>query len=670
MRCEGINYKRVDCDRHVDKKQKYCNTHKYFKNFTQTEIDGIREANNNFKVCGRCKRWHNYEFARCEKCTNKSRADKLKTKTEHDKNKCIGPCRGNKKCGHFKINDTNFCERHMYMNEYSKTQFKAMIECSGCHLYKYWDEIDRIKTCVECRNRSTGVRLTNNAKIIDDIDLANDKQKKNKLIDDLINEADELDEIKIKVIDDTKTKTKPKEYHRCCVCKEKDPEKITKAKTNVGNKWFCGKHQAHHFKAEVELAGKKVCADFVRRCRSELDMDYKFAKCFLCLEKDRVADKKLRDGKRKIANEVKFNNIDMIACISCPLDNMIHARDNFIGIDGRLLERCKKCRQNDHKADEKRKCRSRNWKEELDKNPARKLKRRTWYENNYDKILGYCKNYRIRTREKMGDKKFKKMVADASKLYRHNNPEKIKIIVERSRNNIKNVYKMYVRSAKDRNINWELSRDKCYELFTNICYYCGEKYIQNQRPLGIDRIDNSKGYISDNCVTCCTVCNMIKCDINEQYYKSKIKHILSNMFIIPELYINNDIFNNYNSSTLFKDHVRTSKNRKIETILSKAEFDIIKQLPCYMCGKENTNCHTNGIDRINNNDGYNVNNCLSCCGDCNYMKRNYKFDEFIVKLYDIYCNEHETIIKLPKNTLKYIVNFIVKIKILEVKMLL
>lgn len=49
------------------------------------------------------------------------------------------------------------------------------------------------------------------------------------------------------------------------------------------------------------------------------------------------------------------------------------------------------------------------------------------------------------------------------------------------------------------------------------CEYCGTK-----EKLGVDRIDNTKGYIKGNCVTCCKWCNMMKKNLSVEDF---IKHI-------------------------------------------------------------------------------------------------------------------------------------------------
>ena len=50
-----------------------------------------------------------------------------------------------------------------------------------------------------------------------------------------------------------------------------------------------------------------------------------------------------------------------------------------------------------------------------------------------------------------------------------------------------------------------ITEDEFNFLSKNNCYYCGKP-----GPNGIDRVDNSKGYVTGNCVPCCKHCNYVK----------------------------------------------------------------------------------------------------------------------------------------------------------------
>lgn len=68
-------------------------------------------------------------------------------------------------------------------------------------------------------------------------------------------------------------------------------------------------------------------------------------------------------------------------------------------------------------------------------------------------------------------------------------------------------YKRGADSAK-RNIYWYLSDEYATELFKGNCHYCG---ISSSECLnGIDRKDNNRGYVPDNCLSCCETCNFMK----------------------------------------------------------------------------------------------------------------------------------------------------------------
>jgi hypothetical protein len=69
--------------------------------------------------------------------------------------------------------------------------------------------------------------------------------------------------------------------------------------------------------------------------------------------------------------------------------------------------------------------------------------------------------------------------------------------------------------------------------------------------------------------------------------------------------------------------------RNLAFELTKEQFDTIIKQACYLCGLETSDKHKNGIDRQDNNVGYVMDNCRSCCGHCNFMKRDVPYDILI-----------------------------------------
>lgn len=95
---------------------------------------------------------------------------------------------------------------------------------------------------------------------------------------------------------------------------------------------------------------------------------------------------------------------------------------------------------------------------------------------------------------------------------------------DRSRSAANAIIGRYKQGARKRNLTWELSDDECLDFFKKSCFYCGieASNVSNIARLkrgrsfqysGLDRVDNSKGYFTENVVACCHVCNWAKMDM-------------------------------------------------------------------------------------------------------------------------------------------------------------
>jgi hypothetical protein len=75
--------------------------------------------------------------------------------------------------------------------------------------------------------------------------------------------------------------------------------------------------------------------------------------------------------------------------------------------------------------------------------------------------------------------------------------------------------------------------------------------------------------------------------------------------------------------------------------LSESQFKDLVQMSCRYCGTEpsierNTKYEQdlfNGIDRVDNTKGYEMDNCVPCCKICNYMKRALSVEEFMAHIH-------------------------------------
>lgn len=71
--------------------------------------------------------------------------------------------------------------------------------------------------------------------------------------------------------------------------------------------------------------------------------------------------------------------------------------------------------------------------------------------------------------------------------------------------------------------------------------------------------------------------------------------------------------------TRYTKCVNYSKSRQIEFNLTLEEYSALCNLPCYYCSDVKYNSGY-GLDRIDNNKGYTIENVIPCCGDCNVTR--------------------------------------------------
>jgi hypothetical protein len=74
------------------------------------------------------------------------------------------------------------------------------------------------------------------------------------------------------------------------------------------------------------------------------------------------------------------------------------------------------------------------------------------------------------------------------------------------------IYTSYQKSANTRNIIFTITEPEFSALIKLPCYICGLPSSDTNKN-GIDRFDNSKGYVEGNCRPCCGHCNLLKKNI-------------------------------------------------------------------------------------------------------------------------------------------------------------
>jgi hypothetical protein len=104
---------------------------------------------------------------------------------------------------------------------------------------------------------------------------------------------------------------------------------------------------------------------------------------------------------------------------------------------------------------------------------------------------------------------------------------------------------------------------------------------------------------------------------------------------------------------IFRNYQKAANRRNYVWNLSKEEFFTFLESKCYYCGTlPNTSWYGgnrtimdtskfkyNGVDRVDNNTGYFINNCVSCCKTCNNAKAALSVVEFYNWINRVYQNQ-------------------------------
>jgi len=96
---------------------------------------------------------------------------------------------------------------------------------------------------------------------------------------------------------------------------------------------------------------------------------------------------------------------------------------------------------------------------------------------------------------------------------------------------------------------------------------------------------------------------------------------------------------------LYASYRASAESRSIEFNLTKDELQKLTKESCFYCGVEplvtylprlpNGGYVYNGVDRKDNNLGYELTNCVSCCKTCNWMKNTHSAEKFILHCFAV-----------------------------------
>ena len=480
--------------------------------------------------------------------------------------KCNAIDRNLKGCRCNTINDTRFCKKHDYMGDYTEEMLSNLQICSGCKKSYYLPEG---KTCLSCRDRGKKTVQRNR----ENVTLCANKG---------------------------------------CVFKRSEENS------------YCKKHQLCIFVDETIALGKKVCKQYVRGCKTQLDANYQYARCQGCLQKERDQDKNRRANAK---TAIKTDTHQTCSTCCKKFEN-----SSFTGVNGVSTKTCTNCRESNRIHDQHRDKKHRNELARIaEKKPERLAMKADWKEANYEKVVMYCMNHRQRRiDENIGE--YLEQNARNAKQWRENNQDKVKDNNQNKINNINLQYGVYSRSARDKNLAFEISQEEFNKTVKEPCHYCN--VIQERGFNGIDRLDSNIGYVIDNCVSCCKICNYMKCSLPVDVFLKRIEHILTYNNKINGRYFTEEFCDT--NSVCYNKYRTRADDKSLPFELTHEDYNTITNSQCYLCGRKSYEKHKNGIDRIDNDLGYTMSNIQPCCYSCNFIKKDMVLDELFTKMTEIF----------------------------------
>ena len=381
--------------------------------------------------------------------------------------------------------------------------------------------------------------------------------------------------------------------------------------------------------------GHTPCVRFIRGCRNTVETGSKYKTCETCRQKEREKDKQLRENAKQ-ENQVSIDP-NVKCCTTC---RKTFPKNHFIGEKMQETTTCKHCRESDKLQNTRRDKEHRRKQGRIyDAKESRKNYKLAWKSANWEKVVQAWKSYRTRQRSK-NEQEFLQKNAEYAKQWRTNNPEAVQKQYERNKTSLQCQYQIYIKSAKHRNIPFELSIDEYKSTVENPCYYCG--CVNEKRGFhGMDRKDNTLSYQIENVVACCPMCNYMKGSLHHDIFIRRAEHITSHQNIIegeqyPECFTNI-------KHVKYIFYIVGAKYRNLEFSIDEKTFNNIVHQSCYICGKHSDNNHINGIDRYDSKQGYTIDNCKPCCRECNFMKSSFDFSKFIDRMQNICQRHHNTL---------------------------
>lgn len=626
----------------------YCHKHSFYRSLTNEDKSKITK-------CSNCKMFSFFEN-KCLSCGSEQ---------------CSATIRDGNRCSSF--HETGYCNRHSYFRSLTKEDKLQITRCSHCKLFTYL-----INKCLSCNNEQCYAIMKNDERCAFTSNLAN-KQTNEKTF--YCNTHSEWDHFEIDNSNGFNKQDILTHVVKCVHCKKyfkkgngltcencqnyaKRPKlpkaNIVKCEYNGCNnkakqngetfyELFCGKHTGEAWKMTCQSQQKKECANYIRGCREMIDLNQK-QKCKKCLKKDRMNDKKRRHGGDFCVESDDEQQEELtVKNVLCPKINIEHnetfvnktvENKQILSIDtlsakhnetpeNQMVENGQKLKMvtiSDEPIIIPQICKGIN-------NKRKQCQFRV--EPNQE----YCKYH---LDQATLEERRMKLCTNCNKEMPVINPRRsCDKCLEDGRNKDRGRVlhsERFAYKAASRNKECNLTTKEIMITSFSPCHYCGNQFVGSELN-GIDRINNQIGYTKENITPCCRTCNVIKYTNSDDVFLKMVQHIATYHDLVDNGELHSEVFQDHYGDISIKKlydiyQDRAAKRNKIFS-LSLDEFAEIQKDECYLCGKQNTDLHKNGLDRVDNNLGFVEENVSACCGNCNMAKSTFDISEFLEKCQQI-----------------------------------
>jgi hypothetical protein len=399
-------------------------------------------------------------------------------------------------------------------------------------------------------------------------------------------------------------------------------------KPNLPSK-YCNKHKVlWERKDEVAAAGGRECkqlATHVKRgCLGMLDADDKSC-CKACKRMNAEKDKKV-DARREAAAVASLRP-GQVVCNNCKEPKDASEFDEHALSHATKGAYCKSCREKREGAEKRRVVTDSRVerKREYEMSEERRASKMARKEADPEKFAQYSRNSRARRKEADPEAYLKKQAGDQ---LRHRNRELVLT-----------------------GPNGDITGAEFIIQEGGTCFYCGDG--GDEHPLTVGKMDLSDESLDARTfVPLCVACSRMKGRLDALTFVERCVYIHGKREGTEKRPCPIELFPDHKRGGEYAGIVGHARLRNLALDVTESDVKQVCQQDCYICGKKNSELHTNGVDREDDNKGYILENVRPACGGCNFMKGSLKIEKVFEKISKVAARASDHIGKIPKDIVR------------------